>query len=131
MIASAEATDHYLDEQEIVFIKNKAERLVSTLAEKGMSYTEEDIEKKLNQTFNRYLAIGDAAPQGQMDQKIMDEFHRAANYLKDQAWFNARFARSLILDLIAIAEADGEVIKNEEHYINKIAQLWGVEVPFK
>ena len=131
MIASAEATDYFLDEQEIVLIKNKAERLVSTWAEKDMPYTKEDIGKKLNKTFHRYLAIGDEAPQGQMDQKIMDEFHRAANYLKDQVWFNARFARSLIVDLIAITEADGEVIKNEEHYINKIAQLWGIEAPFK
>ncbi len=51
-------------------------------------------------------------------------------FLKDQEWFNPTFAQSLIVDLVAIAEADGEVIKNEENSINKIAQLWGIKAPY-
>ncbi len=104
--------------------------MVSTLAEKDMPFMKEDIEKKLNRTFNRYLAIGDAAPPGQMDKKIMDEFEKAATFLKEQVWFNDKFAQLLIVDLVAIAKADGEVIKNEENAINKIAHLWGIKAPY-
>ena len=130
MIASAEATDHYLDEQEIAVIIEKAEMLVSTFARNKMRYTSQEIERKFKKTFDRYIEIGDAAPQDQMDQKIMDEYERCARFLKDQEWFNPTFAQSLIVDLVAIAEADGEVIKNEENSINKIAQLWSIKAPY-
>ena len=130
MIASAEATDHYLDEQEIAVIIEKAEMLVSTFARNKMRYTSQEIERKFKNTFDRYIEIGDVAPQGQMDQKIMDEYERCARFLKDQEWFNPTFAQSLIVDLVAIAEADGEVIKNEENSINKIAQLWSIKAPY-
>ena len=130
MIASAEATDHYLDEQEIAVIIEKAEMLVSTFARDKMRYTSQEIERKFKKTFDRYIEIGDAAPQGQMDQMIMDEYERCARLLKDQEWFNPTFAQSLIVDLVAIAEADGEVIKNEENSINKIAQLWSIKAPY-
>ena len=130
MIASAEATDHYLDEQEIAVIIEKAEMLVSTFARNKMRYTSQEIERKFKKTFDRYIEIGDAAPQGQMDQKIMEEYERSARFLKDQEWFNPTFAQSLIVDLVAIAEADGEVIKNEENSINKIAQLWNIKAPY-
>ena len=130
MIASAEATDHYLDEQEIAVIIEKAEMLVSTFARNKMRYTSHEIERKFKKTFDRYIEIGDAAPQGQMDQMIMDENERCARFLKDQEWFNPTFAQSLIVDLVAIAEADGEVIKNEENSINKIANLWSIKAPY-
>ena len=130
MIASAEATDHYLDEQEIAVIIEKAEMLVSTFAQNKKRYTSQEIERKFKKTFNRYIEIGDTAPQDQMDQKIMDEYERCARFLKDQEWFNPTFAQSLIVDLVAIAEADGEVIKNEENSINKIAQSWNIKVPY-
>ena len=130
MIASAEATDHYLDEQEIAVIIEKAKMLVSTFARNKMRYTSQEIEHKFKNTFDRYIEIGDAAPQGQMDQMIMDEYERCARFLKDQEWFNPTFAQSLIVDLVAIAEADGEVIKNEENSINKIAQLWSIKAPY-
>lgn len=130
MIASAEVTDHYLDEQEIMVIIEKAKLLVSSLSGSLTLDTGQDIEKKFKKTFDRYIAIGDAAPQDQMDLKIMAEFDRAATYLKDREWFNPAFARSLIKDLIDIAKADGEVIKNEMNTINKIGELWGVENPF-
>ena len=130
MIASAEATDHYLDEQEIAVIIEKAEMLVSTFARDKMRYTSQEIERKFKKTFDRYIEIGDAAPQGQMDQMIMDEYERCARLLKDQEWFNPTFAQSLIVGLVAIAEADGEVIKNEENSINKIAQLWSIKAPY-
>ena len=104
--------------------------LVSTFARNKMRYTSQEIERKFKKTFDRYIEIGDAAPQDQMDQKIMDEYERCARFLKDQEWFNPTFAQSLIVDLVAIAEADGEVIKNEENSINKIAQLWSIKAPY-
>jgi tellurite resistance protein len=65
-----------------------------------------------------------------MDTKIADEVQKAITNLKSQPWFNRSFAQSLIADLVAIAEADGEVIEKEKKTINEIAQLWGLEEIF-
>ena len=130
MIACAEATDHYLDEQEIETILEKTNKLVLNCANKGVSNTGETVQQKFNKMIDWYNAIGDAASQGLMDIEIAKEVQKATNYLKDQPWFNPIFAQSLIADLIDIAEADGEVIENEKKSINEIARLWGLEVPF-
>ncbi len=130
MIASAEATDHYLDEQEIETILEKTNKLVLNCTKKGVSTTGETVQQKFNKMIDWYNAIGDAAPQGLMDTEIAKEVQKAANYLKDQQWFNPTFAQSLINDLVDVAKADGEVIENEKKSINEIARLWGLEVPF-
>ncbi len=130
MIASAEATDHYLDEQEIETIIEKTNRLVLNYGKKEKLTTSETIQKKFNKMIDWYNTIGDAAPQGKMDAKIADEVQKATNYLKNQPGFNLTFAQSLIADLVDIAEADGEVIEKEKKSINEIARLWGVEEIF-
>lgn len=127
MIASAEATDHYLDAQEIETIIEKTNRLVLNYGKKEKLTTSETIEKKFNKMIDWYNTIGDAAPQGKMDTKIANEVQKAINYLKNQPFFNRTFAQSLIADLVDIAEADGEVIEKEKKYINEIARLWGLE----
>ncbi len=130
MIASAEATDHYLDELEIETIIEKTNTLVLHYGKKEKLTTNETIQKKFNKMIDWYNAIGDAAPQGEMDTKIVAEVQKAANYLKIQPFFNRTFAQSLIADLVEIAEADGEVIEKEKRAINEIARLWGVEEIF-
>ncbi len=130
MIASAEATDHYLDAQEIETILEKTNKLVLNCTNKGVSNKGETVQQKFNKMIDWYNAIGDVAPQGLMDTEIAKEVQKAANYLKDQQWFNPAFAQSLISDLVDVAEADGEVIENEKKSINEIAGLWGLEVPF-
>jgi tellurite resistance protein len=130
MIASAEATDHYLDEQEIETIIEKTTRLVLNYGRKEELATSETIQKKFNKMIDWYNTIGDTAPQGKMDTKIADEVQKAINHLKNQAWFNRTFAQSLISDLVDIAEADGEVIEKEKKTINEIARMWGVEEIF-
>ncbi len=130
MIASAEATDHYLDEQEIETIIEKTNRLVLNYGKKEKLTTSETIQKKFNKMIDWYNTIGDAAPQGKMDTKIANEVQKATNYLKNQPCFNRTFAQSLIADLVDIAEADGEVIEKEKKSINEIARLWGVEEIF-
>ena len=127
MIASAEATDHYLDEQEIETIIEKTTRLVLNYGRKEELATSETIQKKFNKMIDWYNTIGDKAPHRKMDTKIADEVQKAITNLKSQPWFNRSFAQSLIADLVAIAEADGEVIEKEKKTINEIAQLWGLE----
>ena len=130
MIASAEATDHYLDEQEIETIIEKTNELVLNYGKKEKLTTNETIQKKFNKMIDWYNTIGDSAPQGKMDTKIADEVQKATNYLKNQPFFNQTFAESLIADLVDIAEADGEVIEKEKKAINEIARLWGREEIF-
>ncbi len=127
MIASAEATDHYLDEQEIETIIEKTTRLVLNYGRKEELATSETIQKKFNKMIDWYNTIGDKAPHRKMDTKIADEVQKAITNLKSQPWFNRSFAQSLIADLVAIAEADGEVIEKEKKTINEIAQLWDLE----
>jgi uncharacterized membrane protein YebE (DUF533 family) len=127
MIASAEATDHYLDEQEIETILEKTNKLVLNCANKGVSTTGKTVQEKFNKMIDWYNAIGDAAPQGLMDSEIAKEVQKVANYLKDQPWFNQTFAQSLISDLVDVAKADGEVIENEKKSINEIAKSWGIK----
>ena len=130
MIASAEATDHYLDAQEIEIIIEKTNRLVLNYGKKEKLTTTETIQKKFNKMIDWYNTIGDAAPQSKMDTKIANEVQKAINHLKNQPFFNRNFAQSLIADLVDIAEADGEVIETEKKSINEIARLWGVEEIF-
>jgi tellurite resistance protein len=130
MIASAEATDHYLDEQEIETIIEKTNSLVLNYGKKEKLTTSESIQKKFNKMIDWYNTIGDKAPHRKMDTKIADEVQKAITNLKSQPWFNRSFAQSLIADLVAIAEADGEVIEKEKKTINEIAQLWGLEEIF-
>jgi len=130
MIASAEATDHYLDEQEIETIIEKTNKLVMNYGKKQKLRTSETVQKKFNKMIDWYNTIGDAAPQGKMDTKIANEVQKVADYLKNQPCFNQTFAKSLIADLVDIAEADGEVIEKEKKSINEIARIWGVEEIF-
>lgn len=77
-----------------------------------------------------YTTIGEDAPQHKIDQEIIKHVRWVAKSLKKEKWFNVDVAELLIIDLIEVAHADGEVIKNEQHAINMIARLWGVETPF-
>jgi len=130
MIACAEYTDAYLDEQEIEVIIQKTEMYVSKLAGEGVAYTHQDVQEKFNKAFHWYTSIGENAPEHKIDQEIIKEVRRVAKSLKKEKWFNADFAVLLISDLIEVADADGELIKNEQHAINMIARLWSVEKPF-
>jgi len=130
MIACAEFTDGYLDEQEIKVIIQKTEIFVSKLAGEGETYTHQDVQEKFNKAFHWYTSIGENAPEHKIDQEIIKEVRRVAKSLKKEKWFTADFGVLLITDLIEIAHADGEVIKNEQHAINMIARLWDVEKPF-
>ena len=130
MIACAEFTDAYLDEQEIEVIIQKTEMFVSTLAGEGVMYTQQDVQEKFNKAFQWYTTIGEDAPQHKIDQEIIKHIRRVAKSFKKEKWFNADVAELLINDLIEVAHADGEVIKNEQHAINMIARLWAVETPF-
>ena len=130
MIACAEFTDAYLDEQEIEVIIQKTEIFVSKLAGEGVGYTHQDVQEKFNKAFHWYTSIGEDAPQHKIDQEIIKQVRRVAKSLKKEKWFNADVAILLINDLIEVAHADGEVIKNEQHAINMIARLWAVETPF-
>jgi len=130
MIACAEFTDAYLDEQEIEVIIEKTDIFVSKLAGQGVGYTHQDVQEKFNKAFQWYTSIGENAPEHKIDQEIIKEVRRVAKSLKKEKWFTTEFAILLITDLIEVAGADGEVIKNEQHAINMIARLWGVDTPF-
>jgi len=131
MIANSECTDHLLTEDEITTILDRATVLAKSFpGENGVFFTQEDVNQKFNKVFDYYNTIGEEAPQGKMDAYIMNEVYKMANYLKQQKFLNKRFAKHLLADLVIIAYADDEFVKNEKITINAIAEILEIENPF-
>ncbi len=130
LLASAEVTDHYLTETEISSILERAEGLVATFNFDKKPFTRDEILEKFNMTFERYDAIGETAPQGKMNTFLKKEVFDLTAYMKVQSWFSNDFAQVLLNDLVILADADGETIKNEKQLINKIAAAWNLAQPF-
>jgi hypothetical protein len=130
MLASAEITDHYLTEEEINTIIEKAQALTTTYPLDGTVYDREAIIEKFNKAFEWYNYIGETAPQGKMNKLLMKEVFDLTAHMKAQPWFSSPFAQTLLNDLVTIADADGETIKNEQQLINKVADAWNLTQPF-
>jgi hypothetical protein len=130
MIANSESTDHYLTEEEITAILDRAAVLAKTFAaESGVFFTQDDVSQKFNMVFDYYNNIGEEAPDGKMDTYIMNEVYKTANYLKQQVSYSEKFAKQLIADLVIIANADDEFVKKEKKIIKAIAKILEVENP--
>jgi len=130
MLASAEITDHYLTEEEINTIIEKAQGLTTSFPLAEAVYDREAIIEKFNKAFEWYNYIGETAPQGQMNKLLMKEVFELTAHMKAQAWFSTNFGQTLLNDLVTIADSDGEIIKNEKQLINKVAEDWGLIQPF-
>ena len=128
MLASAEITDHYLTEEEINTILEKARGLTKMFP--STNYTRKAILEKFNKTFEWYNYIGETAPQGKMNKLLMKEVFKLTAHMKAQSWFSVNFAQTLLDNLVTIAKADGEIIKNEQQLINKVAEEWQLVQPF-
>ena len=130
MIASAEITDHYLTEEEIITIIVKGEGLASKFDFEGVSFNSKQVAEKFNSAFEWYNTVGDNAPKGKLNAHILQEVYTIANSLKEKSWFSDEFAQTLLNDLISIAKADDELINNEKKFINSIASQWNLSTPF-
>ncbi len=130
MLASAEITDHYLTEEEINAILEKAQGLTNLFPLAESVYDREVIIDKFNKASQWYNYIGETAPQGKMNKVLMNEVFELTAHMKIQDWFNTNFATSLVDDLVAIAQSDGAVIRNEQQLINRVAAQWGLAQPF-
>lgn len=130
MLASAEITDHYLTEEEINTIVDSAQGLTIVFPFDENSYKRDAIIEKFNNAFNWYNQIGEAAPQGEMNKLLMKEVFDLTTHMKIQKGFGKDFAQALLNDLVTIADADGEIIKNEQQLINIIAEEWELTKPF-
>lgn len=130
MIANSESTDHYLTEEEITAILERAAVLTKTFsADRDVFFTQEDVNQKFNKVFDYYNTIGEEAPDGKMDAYIMNEVYKTAKYLKGQASYTEKFAKHLLADLVIIANADDEFIKKEKNIIKAIAKILEIKNP--
>ncbi len=130
MLTSAEITDHYLTEEEINTIIEKAQELTRSFPLAEAVYDREAIIEKFNKAFEWYNYIGETAPQGKMNKLLMKEVFELTAHMKVQPWFSTNFGQTLLNDLVIIADSDGEIIKNEKQLINKVAEDWGLIQPF-
>jgi len=127
MIANSESTDHYLTEEEITEILERAAVLAKTFAaESDIFFTKEDVTQKFNMVFDYYNTFGEEAPDGKLDAHIMNQMNKIAKYLKQQVSFNEKFAKHLLADLVIIANVDDEFMKEEKNAINAIADIFGM-----
>lgn len=131
MLVSAEITDHYLTEEEINTIIERAQSLTISFSLSENAYNREAIVKKFNKVFEWYNHIGETAPQGKMNKLLMKEVFDLTTHIKAQKWFNKSFAQALLNALVTIADADDEIIKNEQQLINNIAEEWDLVLPFR
>ncbi len=130
LLASAEVTDHYVTEAEINTIIEKTEGLSSRFNFDGKPITKDAVRQKFNAAFEWYDFIGESAPKNKMNDHIMTKVFEVAYHMKKQQWFSADFAQALLNDLVTLADADGETIRNEKLLINRIAQEWDLSQPF-
>ncbi len=130
MLASAEITDHYLTEEEINAILEKAQGLTNLFPLAESVYDRELIIDKFNKASQWYNYIGETAPQGKMNKVLMHEVFELTAHMKAQDWFSENFAKTLLDDLVVIAQSDGEVIRNEQQLINRVADNWNLVQPF-
>lgn len=99
-----------------------------------------DVSKKTSELLQEWLPEDLTAPQiFKIIQPKLDELYNydagmvafflktATQEIMEAGIFKESNLRSIVLDLVNIAEADGEITENEAKFINRIAQYFGVE----
>jgi TPR repeat protein len=99
-----------------------------------------DVSKKTSELLQEWLPEDLTAPQiFKIIQPKLDELYNydagmvafflktATQEIMEAGIFKESNLRSIVLDLVDIAEADGEITENEAKFINRIAQYFGVE----
>ena len=121
MVAFAHMTDWKLLDCELQVIQEKMELMVSN---SNKQYTKDDVAQNLIKIIEKYEEV----KQGR-GKKMVEELMNACNTLKNEVWFDDLSATFLLKNLSDVAEADHKIEETEIHFLNNIADVFGVASP--
>ena len=121
LLAFAHMTDWKLLDCELQVIQEKMEFMVSN---SNKQYTKDDVAQNLIKIIEKYEEV----KQGR-GKKMVEELMNACNTLKNEVWFDDLSATFLLKNLSDVAEADHKIEETEIHFLNNIADVFGVAPP--
>ena len=121
MVAFAHMTDWKLLDCELQVIQEKMEFMVSN---SNKQYTKDDVAQNLIKIIEKYEEVKQSR-----GKKMVDELLDACKSLKNEAWFDDLSATFLLKNLSDVAEADHKIEETEIHFLNNIADVFGVASP--
>ena len=121
LVAFAHMTDWKLLDCELQVIQEKMEFMI---ASSNQEYTADDVAKNLIIIIEKYEVIKQDKGE-EMVAQLLD----ACRSLKNEPWFDDMSAVFLLENLSDVAEADHRVEETEIHFLNNIADVFGIESP--
>ena len=121
LVAFAHMTDWKLLDCELQVIQEKMEFMVSN---SNKQYTKDDVGQNLIRIIEKYEEV----KQGR-GKEMVEELLDACKSLKNEAWFDDLSATFLLKNLSDVAEADHKIEETEIHFLNNIADVFGVASP--
>ena len=121
LVAFAHMTDWKLLDCELEVIQKKMEFIMSNSRKQ---FNKDDVAQNLMKIIEKYEEI----KQGK-GKEMVAELLDACKSLKNETWFDDLSATYLLKNLADIAEADHKIEETEIHFLNNIADIFGVESP--
>ena len=121
MVAFAHMTDWKLLDCELQVIQEKMEFIVSN---SNKQYTKDDVAQNLIKIIEKYEEVKQSR-----GKEMVEELLDACKSLKNEVWFDDLSATFLLKNLSDVAEADHKIEETEIHFLNNIADVFGVASP--
>ena len=121
MVAFAHMTDWKLLDCELQVIQEKMEFIVSN---SNKQYTKDDVAQNLIKIIEKYEEV-----KQHRGKEMVAELLDACKSLKKEIWFDDLSATFLLKNLSDVAEADHKIEETEIHFLNNIADVFGVASP--
>ena len=121
LVAFAHMTDWKLLDCELQVIQEKMEFMVSN---SNKQYTKDDVAQNLIKIIEKYEEVKQSR-----GKEMVEELLDACKSLKNEAWFDDLSATFLLKNLSDVAEADHKIEETEIHFLNNIADVFGVAPP--
>ena len=121
LVAFAHMTDWKLLDCELKVIQEKMEFIISNSKKQ---FNKEDVAQNLLKIIEKYEEV----KQGR-GKEMVSELLETCKSLKNEAWFDDLSATFLLNNLSEIAEADHKIEATEIHFLNNIADVFGVDPP--
>ena len=121
MVAFAHMTDWKLLDCELQVIQEKMEFIITN---SNKEFTKDDVAQNLIKIIEKYEEVKQSR-----GKEMVEELLDACKSLKNEAWFDDLSATFLLKNLSDVAEADHKIEETEIHFLNNIADVFGVASP--
>ena len=121
MVAFAHMTDWKLLDCELQVIQEKMEFIITN---SNKEFTKDDVAQNLIKIIEKYEEVKQSKGK-EMVAALLD----ACRSLKNEVWFDNLSATFLLKNLSDVAEADHKIEETEIHFLNNIADVFGVASP--